>query len=245
MRVIEDVVSAGHGSLDASYACIHETANPGATARNHRDLWSRDDTYAVHYVCDWTGGVYHCVPDDRLCYQVGNGNAYVVGLEICHAADADDFKRAWDTAVEWARWMLEKNGWGVDRLISHDDARKLWGGTDHTDPLGYFAAFGRTWDDFVAAVADGQPEQQDDNHDDSEETMQCIIQPNGLGKLCYFDGSKITALSHPDQVTALDMAYRACHGRGIPVFAMGEVGAPWASRLLQTVGGDDAGFPSF
>lgn len=152
MNVIEDIVSNGHGSLSPSYVVIHETANPGATAKNHRDYWARDDTYAVHYVADWTGDVYHCVPDDRLCWQVGNGNAYVVGIELCHAENYADFQRVWDVGVEWAAWMLDRHGWGIDRLISHNDCSNWWGGSDHTDPIGYFESYGRSWGQFKQDV---------------------------------------------------------------------------------------------
>lgn len=152
MNIIEDIVSNGHGWLDPSYVVIHETANPGATARNHRDYWSREDDYAVHYVADWTGDVYHCVPDDRLCWQVGNGNAYVVGIELCHATNQADFERVWNVGVEWAAWMLKRKGWGVDKLISHNDCTNWWGGSDHTDPIGYFQEFGKSWEQFKSEV---------------------------------------------------------------------------------------------
>ena len=73
MSVIrEDIVNQGHGPLSPSYFCVHSTANPGATARNHRDLWARDYIYAVHLVSDWAEAI-HTVPYDRLCYQVATG----------------------------------------------------------------------------------------------------------------------------------------------------------------------------
>ena len=153
MRIKENIVSWGHGSLSPSYICIHETANPGATAWNHVCYWSGDDTYAVHYVMDWDGIAYHCVPDNRLCWQVGNGNAYVLGIELCHATSAAQFQAVWDNAVEWAAVMLKRYGWGTARLISHAQASQWWGGSDHTDPIGYFAAYGKSWEQFVAAVA--------------------------------------------------------------------------------------------
>lgn len=162
MRIIEDIVSYGHGSLDPSYIVIHETANPGATARNHRDYWSRDDTYAVHYVGDWTGDIYHCVPDDCLCWQVGNGNPYVVGIELCHATNQADFKAVWDIGVEWAAMMLNRYGWGIDRLISHNDCTNWWGGSDHTDPLGYFEEYGRSWGQFKEEVSERMGEEMTD-----------------------------------------------------------------------------------
>ena len=154
MRIIEDIISDGHGWLSPSYVVIHETANPGATARNHRDYWSRDDTYAVHYVGDWTGDCYHCVPNDRLCWQVGNANDRVVGIELCHATNWEDFNAVWELGVEWAAMMLQEYGWGIDRLISHNDCTEWWGGSDHTDPIDYFEDFGRSWDQFKRDVAD-------------------------------------------------------------------------------------------
>lgn len=152
MRVIEDIISDGHGWLDPDYVVIHETANPGATARNHRDYWSRDDTYAVHYCGDWTGDVYHCVPDDRLCWQVGNGNAYVVGIELCHATNQADFEKVWKMGIEWSVMMLKRYGWGINHLISHNDCTNWWGGSDHTDPIGYFEEYGKSWSQFKSEV---------------------------------------------------------------------------------------------
>lgn len=153
MNLIESIVNDGHGALNPQYLFIHETANPGATAKNHRDLYSRGYDYAVHYVSDWTGDVYHCMYDNRLAWAVGNGNPYGVSLEICHATNAADFKKTWDTAVEFAAFYLNKRGWGISKLMSHDECRIKWGGTDHTDPIGYFKEYGKTWDDFKNAVS--------------------------------------------------------------------------------------------
>lgn len=158
MRITERIVSNGHGSLSPKYLAIHETANRGATAGNHVKYWMTNDAYAVHYVADWTGLVFHTVPDDRLCWHVGGGNAYCVGIELCHATNVEDFIEVWRTGVEFAAYYLAMRGWGIDRLISHNDARLRWGGTDHTDPAGadgksgYFGEFGHTWAEFVEEV---------------------------------------------------------------------------------------------
>ena len=152
-KLIKSIVNWGHGSLKASYIVIHETANPGATAKNHRDYWANSGDYAVHYTLDWTGDCYYCVPEDRKCWQVGNGNQYVVGIELCHATNKSDFTKVWNAGVQWAAWQLKKNGWGIDRLLSHNDCRKKWGGTDHADPDSYFASYGKSWNQFKSAVA--------------------------------------------------------------------------------------------
>lgn len=151
---VEDTVSYGHGYNSAEYLVIHETANPGASAYNHTLLWSRDDTYAVHYVMELDGSVvYHTVPDWALCWHVGNGNYSTVGIELAHATDWSDFAAQWDEAVAWAGDYLMSRGWGIDRLLSHNDCRLIWGGTDHVDPLSYFESYGRSWDEFRANVA--------------------------------------------------------------------------------------------
>lgn len=152
---VEHIVSNGHGYLNPQYLVIHETANPGASAWNHVQLWSRDDTYAVNYVMELDGStVYHTVPDNRLCWQVGNGNGYVYGIELAHATNAADFAKQWNEAVKWAGDQLRSRGWDTSRLLSHYDCTQRWGGSDHTDPIGYFRSYGKSWNEFKQAVAD-------------------------------------------------------------------------------------------
>lgn len=151
---VDKYVSSGHGYLNASYLVIHETANPGASAYNHTLLWARDDTYAVHHVMELDGStVYNTVPENRLCWHVGNGNGYTIGIELAHAANASDFAKQWGEAVKWTGDELRAHGWDTSRLLSHYEAARRWGGSDHTDPNGYFRAYGKTWLEFKQAVA--------------------------------------------------------------------------------------------
>ena len=152
MQVKESIISNGKAALNPSYLVVHETANPGATALNHVSYWKNDPTYSVHYVMDWTGIAYHCVPDTRMCWHVGGGNGFTVGIELCHATNAADFAKVWSNAVEFCAWYLRKQGWGVERLLSHYDCTRKWGGSDHTDPIGYFGQFGKTWAQFKEEV---------------------------------------------------------------------------------------------
>ena len=95
-------VSNGHGYLNAQYLVIHETANPGASAWNHVQYWRGNDTYAVHHVMELDGStVYNTVPENRLCWHVGNGNVYTIGIELAHATNAADFAKQWNEAVKW------------------------------------------------------------------------------------------------------------------------------------------------
>lgn len=151
---VEQIVNSGHGYIDPQYLCVHETANPGATEWNHVSLWSRGWPYACHYVAGLNGQtVVHTMADDRKSWSVGYGNSKVVSIELCHATNRADFNKQWDEAVKWCGDYLNKRGWGIDRLISHNDARMRFGGTDHTDPLSYFSSYGKSWDQFKAEVA--------------------------------------------------------------------------------------------
>lgn len=155
MRIIEDIVDEGHGNINPTYLFVHSTANIGATAENHRDAGRNGNwKYVVQYVCDWTGDVYHLMRDDKKAYAVGNGNAYGVNLEICEGRNQAEFDGSWNTAVEFCAYYLKKRGWGIDRLMSHNEARLKWGGTTHTDPDPYFKRYGRTWHQFKDAVSE-------------------------------------------------------------------------------------------
>lgn len=151
----EQIISNGHGSISPSYLVIHETADPGATADQLMAYWRNNpNAYVVHYTMDLDGDVvYHAMADNRKAWHIGNGNSYTVGIELCHATNQADFNKQWNEAVKWAGDYLHKKGWSVSRMISHNEARLKWGGTDHTDPNSYFESYGKSWAQFKADVA--------------------------------------------------------------------------------------------
>lgn len=149
----ETIVNSGHGALSPSYLVIHETANPGASAYNHMKLYSRGYAYAVHYVMELDGSVvYHTMKDNRKSWSVGNGNSRVISIELCRATNKADFNKQWKQAVKWSAKYLKKKGWSIERLLSHNDCTLRWGGSDHTDPIGYFEKYGKSWAQFKASV---------------------------------------------------------------------------------------------
>lgn len=150
----EQIVSSGHGSISPSYLVIHDTDNPGASAWNHVCYWRDNNVPMAHYVMSTDGHtVYHTQRDDTLAWQVGYGNRYCVGIELCYATSRADFLSQWDEAAQWAADYLNSRGWGIDHMISHSEASGRWGGSDHTDPVPYFRRYGRTWAEFKADVA--------------------------------------------------------------------------------------------
>ena len=52
----------------------------------------------------------------------------------------------------WAAYYLNQKGWGINRMVSHNDARTLWGGTTHTDPIPYLERWGYSWNWFKSKV---------------------------------------------------------------------------------------------
>lgn len=148
VTIKRDIVNSGHGYLAPFLFAVHSTANPGATARNHRDLWSRGYDYAVHLTSDWNEA-YQCVEYNRLCYQVGNGNSTCIGIEICEATNATDFQRGFEIAAQVCAQVLISRGWNTSVMHPHLWFGQVYGGSDHVDPRPYFARFGRTWDDFA------------------------------------------------------------------------------------------------
>ena len=223
-----------HHAAGTSFDAIGSTFQD--MSRQTSAHWGVGPGYAQQYVAEgdvaWHSGSFE-------------GNRTTVGIECLNSGgEADGWpvsEETVDSLCELAAAIAERNGMGAleagRNLFGHRD----WSATACPGVL--YARLGEIADR-VNAI---NRQAGNGNYDDSEETMQCIIQPNGLGVLCYFDGTQIRALAHPDEVTVLDTVYRACHGRGIPIFRLGEEGAPWASRLLQAVGGDEAqaGFASF
>ena len=142
----EAIVASGHGVLIPQYFAVHSTGNPGATAANHVSYWRGNPDYAVHLVSDWDEP-YLTVPDARLCWQLGNGHAVGGGLEICEALPREQFERGLEVARSVILQRLAAHGWTVDGNVrSHDWFTRIYGGSDHTDPLPYLNNWGWTWD---------------------------------------------------------------------------------------------------
>lgn len=155
------IVASGHGDFSGRnpiYFAVHSTANPGATAKNHVNYWSNEPKYAVHLVSDWQEA-YQCVELNRICYQVGNGNPYCIGLEICEATNKANFLKGLEVARSVILQMLDKYGWTVDNNVrSHKWFTANYGGSDHTDPDPYFNQWGWTWNDFIQYLKEGDDE---------------------------------------------------------------------------------------
>lgn len=138
---------------ETRFLVIHETVSV-ADARRQLAYFNGHDAQAnAHAFIDWNE-VLLTLPVDEIAWSVGQpANNFTYNIELCHAANATDFAKEWDIATQYAaKWCIDFQKDPLTFIKSHDEIRRLFGGTDHTDPNDYFATFGKTMDDFRADV---------------------------------------------------------------------------------------------
>ena len=213
----EAIVAQGHGYMSPSYLVVHETANPGASAANHVEYWRRNASWVcmTHYVAELDGSVvYHTQADNTVAWHVGSSNSKCVGIELAHATDAATFEKQWDEATAWCADYLRSRGWGISALLSHNDCRLRWGGTDHTDPDVYFASYGRSMTQFkkdVAAKMNGATGFVGGSSSFAGGTYRCSVNALNVRDMPALSGRVLTTLRMGESVV-LDSWYKSADG---------------------------------
>lgn len=128
---------------------IHETATPGATAENEYNFFnSADRNASAHGFVDWKEYI-QTIPYNEVAWHAGyTANYQYIGIEMCHATNKADFEKVWNNTIEIVVEIMNRYGFSVNDVTTHDEVSRRWGETDHTDPTGYFKKFGKTFDDF-------------------------------------------------------------------------------------------------
>lgn len=141
-------------------AVVHATAVPGATAKNIRDSFQNhpDRPASAHVTIDWNE-IRQMVPwNEEAWHACKTGNKLYLGCELCQPAQHDPvkFQAVWDRAVwfyaYWLKDVLEVTKVTIDNLLSHAEVTAKYHESTHTDPVAYFAEYGKTVDQFRAAV---------------------------------------------------------------------------------------------
>jgi N-acetylmuramoyl-L-alanine amidase CwlA len=144
-------------ALNVQGLVIHDTDNEGATAMNHFTYFNGGNRNAsAHYFVDWldTNYIIRTIPESEQAWHVGpTGNSKFLGIELCMAKNAADFQKVWDRGVWLAADILKRHGLGVETMHSHKWVSDTWHESDHQDPVDYFKQYGKTYEQFVAAVA--------------------------------------------------------------------------------------------
>jgi N-acetylmuramoyl-L-alanine amidase CwlA len=142
-------------SLLSEGVVIHETANPGATDEMHRDYFDKNDVKAsAHAFVDWDS-ITNTIPWNEISWHAGRtANFKYWGIEMCNTPDPLKFNEVWKRSV----WLVAHLFRNVSKpaifvvtpqnLRAHAETSAQWGETNHTDPIDYFAKFGKTMADF-------------------------------------------------------------------------------------------------
>ncbi len=136
---------------------VHETATPNATDTNEKKYFSTPNRKAsAHAFVDWDS-VTQIIPYNEISWHAGKtANSMFLGIELCHATTQEQFNSVWENATMLFADLFVDNA-GIYQvtpynLMSHEEVSAKWHETDHSDPVGYFAEYGKTVDEFRADV---------------------------------------------------------------------------------------------
>lgn len=142
---------------------IHETATPGASAHNEAIYFNREwmNIYSyVHAFVDKTGVIQMTSPDYGVWGAGPVANNRFFQVELCEENNLADFAKSVNNDAIYVAQIMRNYNIVPDNAV-HDGKGTVWshhavsqflGGTDHSDPDGYFAKWGYSMDDFYDLI---------------------------------------------------------------------------------------------
>ncbi|WEV41229.1 SLAP domain-containing protein [Lactobacillus sp. ESL0681] len=142
---------------------IHETATPGASAHDEAIYFNREwmNMYSyVHAFVDKGQIIQMMTPNYGVWGAGANANNRFFQVELCEESNQADFAKGVNNDAIYVAKMLHRFNLEPDNAV-HDGKGTIWshhavsnflGGTDHTDPDGYFAKFGYSMDQFYDLI---------------------------------------------------------------------------------------------
>lgn len=141
---------------------VHETANPNSTIQGEINyMYNNYQNAFVHAFTDHNS-IIETAPTDYLAWGAGpHANPYFMHIELVEVKTFDEFARSVNNDAYWIATQLKKYGLqptladrnnGVGSVISHNAVSNYYGGTNHTDPTGYFASWGYNMDQFFELI---------------------------------------------------------------------------------------------
>ncbi|WP_334341500.1 peptidoglycan recognition protein family protein [Companilactobacillus sp. HBUAS56275] len=137
---------------------IHETATPGASAENEVSYfswsWKTTQTYVHAFVDDKE--IINIHSADYGVWGAGQtANSKYIQVELCRVNTTDQFARSVANQAYYAAFRLVQYGLPFTpgkTVLSHNDVSRMYRETTHTDPVGYFAQWGYSMDQFYDLV---------------------------------------------------------------------------------------------
>lgn len=133
---------------------IHETATPGATPEDEAQYFAAADRKASAHYFAGPASIVQLIPENEQAWHAGKtANSRYLSIELCHFDGQAQFEETWARAVWLAASICRRHGWAAGpNIYSHKWASETFRETNHTDPYGYFASHGRTFQQFCYAV---------------------------------------------------------------------------------------------
>ncbi len=102
---------------------VHYTANPGTSAQNNHDYFSKPDTdVCSHFIVGIEGEIIQCVPLDEKSAASNDRNFDTVSIEVCHETTSGEFsKAAYSSLVKLTAWLCQNSGLDENDVIRHYD----------------------------------------------------------------------------------------------------------------------------
>lgn len=146
-------------ALTAIGTVVHETATPGASDEDEFRYFNSGAggrSASAHAFVDYDS-ITQIIPWNEQAWHAGRtANRSYIGIELCNYNDSSKFEEIWKRGVWLFAWLHVNviNVTTINKitLMSHAEVSQKWGETDHSDPVVYFAKFGRTVDMFRAEV---------------------------------------------------------------------------------------------
>ena len=112
--------------MTPEFIVIHNTANDASAMAEISYMIGNNKKVSFHCAIDNTR-IVQGVPFNRNTWNAGdggngNGNRKGISLEICYSkSGGEDFEEAEKLAAEYTAYLLKQHGWGIDKVMKHQD----------------------------------------------------------------------------------------------------------------------------
>ena len=142
---------------------IHETATPGASAYNEAIYFNREwmNMYSyVHAFVDSKQVIQMMTPNYGVWGAGAIANNRFIQIELCRENTRNKFAKSVNNDAIYAAKLLHRynitpvnaSNTGMGTIWSHHAVSRFLGGTNHTDPDGYFQKWGYSMNDFFSLL---------------------------------------------------------------------------------------------
>lgn len=131
MEMIKNLCPEWKWSVKCPYAMtprfvvVHNTANDASAVNEVAYMLGNRDSTSYHYAVDDMCAV-QAIQENRTAWHAGDGtgagNMYGIAIEICYSKSGGErFLKAEDNAAELIAGILNRYGWGIDKVTKHQD----------------------------------------------------------------------------------------------------------------------------